>query len=161
ADLVYLAEGDASHLVTKEGYEQAANGRQDAHFLQGVKQVIDMPGGAIEEIFGVGPDQGVAYEMLLRNGFFRGRETCLNMGGFLDTNADCTSLGVVLPLRHLHDGFGGDPSILMEWLRRLPQIRQWTRGGRPGVFGAKLIRGGGLRDIPRLVDHGLAIGGAA
>jgi electron transfer flavoprotein-quinone oxidoreductase len=161
ADLVYLAEGDASHLVTKEGYEQAAGGRQDAHFLQGVKQVIEMPAGSIEEIFGVGPNEGVAYEMLLRNGYFRGRETCLNMGGFLYTNRDSISLGFVLPLRHLHDGFGGDPNILMEWLRRLPQIRQWTRGGRPGVFGAKLIRGGGLRDIPRMVDHGLAIGGAA
>jgi electron transfer flavoprotein-quinone oxidoreductase len=161
ADLVFLAEGDASHLVTKEGYEKAAPGRQDAHFLQGVKQVIEMPDGAIEEIFGVGAEEGVAYEMLLRNGVYHGREATLNMGGFMYTNRSSISLGFVLPLHHLHDRFGGDPNVLMEWLRGLPQIRNWTRGGRPGVFGAKLIRGGGLRDVPRLVDHGLAIGGAA
>jgi electron transfer flavoprotein-quinone oxidoreductase len=161
ADLVFLAEGDASHLVTKEGLEQAAPGRQDAHFLQGVKQVIEMPAGAIEEIFGVGPEEGVAYEMLLRNGTLRGREANLNMGGFLYTNRDSISLGFVLPLEHLNEGFDGDPNLLMEWLRGIPQIRRWTRDGRPGVFGAKLIRGGGVRDVPHLVDHGLAIGGAA
>src|SRR5262249_41650882 len=37
----------------------------------------------------------------------------------------------------------------------------WLAQGRPGVFGAKIIRGGGVRDIPILVDEGLAIGGAA
>ena len=161
ADLVFLAEGDASHLVTKEGFERDAPGRQDAHFLQGVKQVIEMPPGAIDEIFGVGPDEGAAYEMLLRNGTLRGRETTLNMGGFLYTNRESISLGFVLPLNHLNEGFGGDPNLLMEWLRGLPEIERWTRGGTPGVFGAKLIRGGGARDIPHLVDHGLAIGGAA
>jgi electron transfer flavoprotein-quinone oxidoreductase len=161
ADLVFLAEGDASHLITKEGYERETPGRQQPHFLQGVKQVIDMPPGAIEEIFGVGAQDGVAYEMLLRNGTLRGRPTALNMGGFLYTNRSSISLGFVLPLRHLHDGFGGDPHVLMEWLRGLPEIRRWTRGGVPGVFGAKLIRGGGVRDIPHLVDHGLAVGGAA
>jgi len=161
ADLVFLAEGDASHLITKEGYEQSARGRQEVHFLQGVKQVIEMPGGAIEEIFGVAPEEGVAYEMLLRNVFFRGRETTLNMGGFLYTNRDSISLGFVLPLGHLNQGFGGDPNMLMEWLRGLPEIRRWTAGGRPGVFGAKLIRGGGVHDMPQLVDHGLAVGGAA
>src|SRR5262249_54430423 len=30
-----------------------------------------------------------------------------------------------------------------------------------GVFGAKIIRGGGARDIPNLIDDGLAVGGAA
>src|SRR5262245_1966916 len=105
ADVVFLAEGDASHLVTKEGYEQAAPGRQEAHFLQGVKQVIEMPAGSIEQIFGLGPEEGAAYEMLLRNGSFRGREVHLNMGGFLYTNRDSISLGFVLPLKHLNEGF--------------------------------------------------------
>jgi alkylation response protein AidB-like acyl-CoA dehydrogenase/electron transfer flavoprotein alpha/beta subunit/ferredoxin-like protein FixX len=40
-------------------------------------------------------------------------------------------------------------------------LRPWLRGGTRGTFGAKLIRGGGARDIPNLIDHGLAIGGAA
>jgi electron transfer flavoprotein-quinone oxidoreductase len=161
ADLVFLAEGDASHLVTKEGYERETPGRQAPHFLQGVKQVIDMPEGAIERIFGLGAEEGAAYEILLRNARFRGRETNLNAGGFLYTNRRSISLGFVLPLENLHDSFAGDPHVLMEWLRGLPDVRRWTEGGTPGVFGAKLIRGGGSREIPHLADHGLAIGGAA
>src|SRR5258708_12471659 len=49
----------------------------------------------------------------------------------------------------------------MEWFENLPGLRQWLRDGTRGVFGAKLIRGGGAKDIPNLIDEGLAIGGAA
>src|SRR5438128_126812 len=86
ADLVFLAEGDASYLVTREGYERYTDQREAPKFLQGIKQVIDLPPGAIEEIFGVGPEEGVAYEMLLRNGTLRGQTLHLNIGGFLYSN---------------------------------------------------------------------------
>ncbi|HEV3259479.1 MAG TPA: acyl-CoA dehydrogenase family protein [Gemmataceae bacterium] len=161
ADLVFLAEGDASHLVTREGYERFTDAREAPKFLQGIKQVIDMPPGAIEEVFGVGPAEGVAYEILVRNGSLRGRDVHLNMGGFLYTNRQSLSVGLVLPLDNLHDHFGGDPNLLMEWFEGLPALRPWLRDGKQGVFGAKLIRGGGAKDIPHLIDDGLAIGGAA
>src|SRR5262245_33294389 len=83
ADLVFLAEGDASHLVTREGYERSYDPREAPRFLQGIKQVIDLPAGAIEEIFHVGPDEGVAYELLVRNGSLRGKSVHLNVGGLL------------------------------------------------------------------------------
>src|SRR5262249_237721 len=35
ADLVFLAEGDASHLVTREGYERYTDQREAPKFLQG------------------------------------------------------------------------------------------------------------------------------
>src|SRR5262245_22112723 len=145
ADLVFLAEGDASHLVTREGYERFADQREKPKFLQGVKQVIELPPGAVEEIFQVGPEEGVAYEMLLRNGTLRGRPVRLNMGGFLYTNRQSLSLGLVLPADNLREHFGGDPNLLMEWFAELPALRPWLREGRPGVFGAKLIRGGGAK----------------
>src|SRR5437763_1191760 len=47
ADLVYIAEGDASHLVTREGYERYTDQRAAPKFLQGIKQVIHLPPGAI------------------------------------------------------------------------------------------------------------------
>src|SRR5439155_1156377 len=74
ADLIFLAEGDASHLVTREGYERFSDQRETPKFLQGIKQVIDMPEGAIESIFGLGSDEGAAYEILVRNGSLRGRD---------------------------------------------------------------------------------------
>ncbi|MBV9124874.1 MAG: FAD-binding protein, partial [Planctomycetes bacterium] len=161
ADLVFLAEGDASNLVSREGYERFTDQREAPKFLQGIKQVIDLPPGAIEDIFGVGPEEGVAYEMLLRNGSLRGRSLQLNMGGFLYTNRQSLSLGLVLPADHLHEQFDGDPNLLMEWFADLPALRPWLEQGQRGVFGAKLIRGGGAKDIPTLIDDGLAVGGAA
>lgn len=161
ADLVFLAEGDASHLVTREGYERFTDQREAPKFLQGIKQVIEMPAGAIEEIFGVGAEEGAAYEMLLRNGTLRGRSVRLNMGGFVYTNRQSLSIGLVLPADNLKEHFAGDPNLLMEWFENLEVLKPWLRDGRRGAFGAKIIRGGGAKDIPRLIDDGLAIGGAA
>ena len=39
ANVVFLAEGDAAHLVTREGYEEVAQ----PHFAQGVKAVLSLP----------------------------------------------------------------------------------------------------------------------
>jgi electron transfer flavoprotein-quinone oxidoreductase len=161
ADLVFLAEGDASNLVTREGYERFTDQREAPKFLQGIKQVIELPPGAIEDRFGVGAEQGVAYEMLLRNGTLRGKIVRLNMGGFVYTNRRSLSVGLVLPTENLADYFGGDPNLLIEWFEALPALRPWLQGGQRAAFGAKLIRGGGARDVPVLIDDGLAIGGAA
>src|SRR5262249_16025529 len=160
-DLVFLAEGDATHLVTREGYERSTDPQEAPKFLQGIKEVWELPPRAIELRCGVGPEQGVAYRMLLRNGPLRGRPVHLNMGGFLYTNRQSLSIGLVLPADNLHEHFDGDPNLLLEWFEQLPSLRPWLQEGRRTVFGAKLIRGGGARDIPVLVDNGLAIGGAA
>jgi electron transfer flavoprotein-quinone oxidoreductase len=161
ADLVFLAEGDASQLVTREGYERSTDRRRAPKFLQGIKMVVELPSSAIEERFGLGPGEGAAYEMLLRNGILHGRPVHLNMGGFLYTNRQSLSIGLVLPADNLHEHFDGDPNLLVEWFSSLPALQPWLEGGKRGAFGAKLIRGGGAKDIPTLIDDGLAIGGAA
>src|SRR5262249_39335079 len=114
-----------------------------------------------EETFSVSRDDGVAYEMLLRNPALNGKPLHINAGGFIYTNRQSLSVGLVLPLDNLRQDFGGDPNLLAEWFENLPVLRPWLALGRPGPFGAKIIRGGGARDIPILVDEGLAIGGAA
>jgi alkylation response protein AidB-like acyl-CoA dehydrogenase/flavin-dependent dehydrogenase/ferredoxin-like protein FixX len=161
AHLTFLAEGDASHLVTREGYEGSDRPEDAPKFLQGIKQVLELPPRAIELRFGVGPEEGVAYEMLLRNGSLRGQSVHLNMGGFLYTNRQSLSIGLVLPADHLHQHFEGDPNLLMEWFLGLPALAPWFAGATHGPFGAKLIRGGGIKEVPTLIDDGLAIGGAA
>lgn len=164
ADVVFLAEGDASHLVTQEGYEKvddAAKAEGAPHFLQGVKEVISLDPARLEERFGLAEGEGAAYEMLLRNATRKGRTIPLNMGGFLYTNRDSISLGFVLPLDNLAHHFQGDHNLLMEWFKGLPEIARLIEGGELTSYGAKIIRGGGYREIPRLVDDGLAIGGAA
>ena len=164
ADVVFLAEGDASHLVTQEGYERVSAEEREGgapHFLQGVKEVISLDSGLIEERFGLAPGEGAAMEMLLRNASRNGRTVRLNMGGFIYTNRDSISLGFVLPLDNLKNHFHGNHNLLMEWYKQLPEVARLLDGGEPTSYGAKIIRSGGLREVPRLVDDGLAIGGAA
>src|SRR5437667_10745027 len=48
----------------------------------------------------------------------------------------------------------------MEWFKSLPEIRRWVGEGHSVAYGAKLIRGGGIRELPKLIDDGLALGGA-
>ncbi len=161
ADLVFLAEGDAAHLVTREGYERSTDPRDAPRFLLGVKQVIELPPGAVEERFGLGPEEGGAYEVLLRNPTLHGRPAHLNLRGFVYTNRQSLSVGFTLAAHHLRRHFAGDPRRLLEWLEGLPALAPWWRDGRRGTWGAKLIRAGGAADVPRLVDDGLAVGGAA
>jgi electron transfer flavoprotein-quinone oxidoreductase len=161
AELTFLAEGDASHLVSREGYERLSPQQKQPTFLHGIKEIIDMPPGAIEENFGLKDGEGAAYEIILRNTMLKGRQLHLNAGGFLYTNRQSLSIGLVLPADHLHEHFDGDPNLLIEWFENLPDLQKWFKGGKRGVFGAKLIRGGGAKEVPQMVDEGLAIGGAA
>jgi electron transfer flavoprotein-quinone oxidoreductase len=161
ADLVFLAEGDAAHLVSREGYERSSDPRDAPRFLYGIKQVFDLPPGQVEERFGLGPEEGTAYEVSLRNGRLGGRTVRLNLTAFVCTNRQGLSVGLVLPAEHLRLHFGGEPLHLLDWVEGLPALRPWWQGGRRGTCGAKLLRGGSSRDVPHLIDEGLAIGGAA
>ncbi len=160
ADVVFLAEGDASQLVSKEGYERTTDPGAP-HFLQGIKEVIEVDPDYIEHTFALPKGEGAAFEILLRNGSIHNRTANLNMGGFLYTNKSSISLGLVLPLDNLSKEFGGDHNRLMEWFKGLPEVKRWTNNSRSTAYGAKIIRGGGFRELPQLVDNGLAIGGAA
>ncbi len=160
ADVVFLAEGDASQLVSKEGYERTIDPGAP-HFLQGIKEVIEVDPDYIEHTFALPKGEGAAFEILLRNGSIHNRTANLNMGGFLYTNKSSISLGLVLPLDNLSKEFGGDHNRLMEWFKGLPEVKRWTNHSRSTAYGAKIIRGGGFRELPQLVDNGLAIGGAA
>jgi electron transfer flavoprotein-quinone oxidoreductase len=159
ADLVFLAEGDASHLIAREGYEQSNDPRDAPRFLHAIKQVIELPPGAVEERFGVGPEQGVAHDFLLRNGSVNGQVVPLNMTGFVCTSRQSLSVGLMLPAEHLR-AFAGSSPRLLAWLLEQPALRPWWKDGRPGALGARLIRAGG-GPVPYLADEGLAVGGAA
>ena len=159
-DCVFLAEGDAAHLVTKEGYESRHGGTP--HFLQGIKEVIEVDPAFIEKEFGLGAGEGAAFEIMLRNGSVKNKTARLNMGAFFYTNAASVSLGLVLPLDNLKSEYSGDHNRLMEWFKNLPEIKRMCGGSTQSIaYGAKIIRGGGLRELPQLVDDGLCIGGAA
>src|SRR4029079_8652840 len=89
ADLVFLAEGDASNLVTREGLERKPPGERGLvhpEFLQGIKEVVALDPKLIEARFGLAAGEGACFEVLLRNASLGGRPVPLNAGAFLYTN---------------------------------------------------------------------------
>jgi flavin-dependent dehydrogenase len=159
--LVFLAEGDTAHLVTREGCERSPDPRDAPRFLMGLQRIFDLPPGAVEARFGLTAGEGVAYDFLLRNGSVGGRMVPLNLRGWLCTNKQGLTLGLLISTENLRRHFDGNPAALLDWLAELPALRPWLRDGRPAAALARLLRGGGARDVPHLVADGLAIGGAA
>ncbi len=157
AEVTFIAEGDASHLVRAEQLERVAL----PHFLQGVKAVLSLEPGEIERRFRLSPGEGAAYELLLRNPAIGGRTAKLNIGGFLYTNRDSISLGYVAPLENVRDNFRGSHDLLYEWLCGLPYIKELIRGATLSAYGTKIIRSGGWHERPLLAQDGVAVGGAA
>jgi len=58
AGVVFIAEGDASHLVRAERLERVP----EPHYLQGVKAVLSLPAEEIDKRFRLGRSEGAAYE---------------------------------------------------------------------------------------------------
>ncbi len=157
ADLTFIAEGDASHLVRAEQLERAA----EPHFLQGVKAVLSLKPEELEKRFRLGPGEGAAYELLLRNASIGGRTAKLNVGGFLYTNQDSLSMGYVVPLDNVRNNYRGNHDNLFEWMKGLPFIKELTEGAALSAYGTKIIRSGGWRERPKLIEDGLVVGGAS
>ncbi|MHB8843939.1 MAG: acyl-CoA dehydrogenase family protein [Nitrospirota bacterium] len=155
--VTFIAEGDASHLVRSERLERVPA----PHYLQGVKAVLSLPPEEIDKRFRLGRSEGAAYEILVRNPAIAGRTSRLNIGGFLYTNRDSLSVGYVLPLENLRDQYRGGHDALFEWLKGLPSVRDLTSDAALSAYGTKIIRSGGWRERPVLVEDGLAVGGAS
>ncbi len=157
APVVFLAEGDAAGLLTREGIER----KKLPHYAQGIKALFRLPPPEIEKRFQLQSDEGVAQEWLLRNGQLAGRPTRLNMTAFLYTNHDSLSLGLVLPLERLAQASIADHPHLFERVRNLPVIASYLEGAQQIAYGAKVIRSGGVDETPEWVRDGLAVGGGS
>ncbi len=75
-------------------------------------------------------------------------------------NRQGLSLGVLLPAEHLSRKFAGDPRQLLGWLVDAPALRPWLRDGRRGA-GRRASSYWRRRNMPYLIEDGLAVGGAA
>jgi electron transfer flavoprotein-quinone oxidoreductase len=157
ADVTFIAEGDASHLVRAEDLERIAQ----PHFLQGVKAVLSLPAAEIEKRFRLTAGEGAAYEILVRDPAIAGRTAHLNIGAFLYTNRDSISIGYVAPLDRIRDNYSGNHDRIFEWLCSLPWFRDLVRDARLSAYGTKIIRSGGWQERPVLVQDGLVVGGAS
>jgi electron transfer flavoprotein-quinone oxidoreductase len=150
AKVVVACDGVNSFLAKEAGLLAAA---EASHHTLGVKEVLDLPPEVIDERFGVTGHQGVDIEIL---GCTRG----IPGGGFLYTNRDTVSVGVVLSLPHLAAA-KVRPEELVADLKEHPSLAPLLRGATLREYAAHLIPEGGYDTMPTLATDGMLVAGDA
>lgn len=153
ADCVLLADGCNSRLSMDLGIRGKLDRR---HYVTGVKEVFKFASEqALQERFAIGPNEGVAQEYVL--GFL---ENGAKAGGFLYTNKDTVSLGVVVNLDSIWEK-GVYNHKIMEQFRLHPTVQNLIRDTELVEYGAHLIPEGGLHIVPQLYGEGWLVAGDA
>jgi electron transfer flavoprotein-quinone oxidoreductase len=133
--------------------------REPRNYALGVKEIIELPAERIEERFGLAKGQGVAQQ------FFGSLTEGMLGGGFLYTNKESLSLGLVLGIHDLshQSGRSGprEPHDLLEAFKERPEVRALISGGRSVEYSAHLIVEGGPRSVAKLQRDGMLVVGDA
>jgi len=151
APVIVAADGVLSFTAKKAGLRQPTF--NPAQMAVGVKALLDMPRELIDERFGLVRDQGFANEFVGCTNGVRG-------GGFLYTNYDSISIGLVFHLASLKEGNNTPYDLLNAFLEQ-PQVAKMVRGGLLQEYSAHLIPEGGYDMIPELVGDGIIVSGDA
>ena len=150
APVVIACDGVNSFLAKEAGLYHHP---EPDHFTLGVKEVLALPRPELEQRFALTGVEGLDIEILGGTGPVPG-------GGFLYTNLDTISVGVVLQLPGLAAS-GRRPEELIADLKAHPAIAPLVAGGDLKEFSAHLIPEGGYDAMPGLVADGLLIAGDA
>ena len=152
APVVILADGILSLLGQKAGLVRERNPR---HYSLGVREILALPAGVIEDRFQV--DAGGGCAALFVGEWPRG----LQGGGFVYTNRDSLSVGFVAQLPSL-ERQGLNITDALDAFKRQPAVSRLIAGGERLEYGAHIVPEGGFAMRPRLVrDGALLVGDAA
>jgi electron transfer flavoprotein-quinone oxidoreductase len=153
ADVVVAADGVLSLMAEKAGLRETQQAR---HFAVSIKEVIELSPQIIEDRFNLGPSEGAAQL------FFGALTKDMMGGGFLYTNIDSISLGLVVGIESLMER---EPKIevheLIEEFKARPEIRNLIAGGEIVEYSAHVIPEGGIHTMPRLYSDGILVVGEA
>ncbi|MHB8856566.1 MAG: FAD-dependent oxidoreductase [Bellilinea sp.] len=151
AKVVIAADGANSFIAQNAGLRGKIPTGQAA---VGVKEVIGLPREMIEERFHLSGNEGTAYNIV---GYAtRG----VPGGGFLYTNQESLSVGLVIHLEALVERQLKPAEIFEDFLAH-PMIAPLIKGGKLLEYGAHLVPEGGLKMMPPLAADGLLLVGDA
>jgi electron transfer flavoprotein-quinone oxidoreductase len=151
APVVIAADGVLSFTAKKAGLRRPKF--DPSHLAVGVKALVDMPREMIDDRFGLVRDQGASNEIVGCTSGVRG-------GGFLYTNYDSLSIGLVLHLSSLSKSDKTPYDLLNDFMRQ-PQIAKQLRGGRLLEYSAHLVPEGGYDMMPEIIGDGILVAGDA
>ena len=153
ADAVIVCDGLLSFAGQAAGMRDCPKPKSVA---VGVKEVIGLPSGVIEDRFGLESGEGAAELFLgsITNG--------MTGGGFCYTNKESLSLGMVIGAAGLmENGASGKLPDIFEAFKAHPRISRLVRDGEVLEYSAHLIPEGGLCDVPKLVGDRVLLAGDA
>jgi electron transfer flavoprotein-quinone oxidoreductase len=151
ANVVVACDGVNSLLAEKAGLRKKLGPK----FLkQGVKEVIELPRETIEQRFFLSGDEGIAWESL---GTFT---QDIPGGGFIYTNKDSLSVGIVVQLDALAEK-KVKANDLLERFKQHPEIAPYLRDGKLVEYSGHLIPVAGKAMMPKLYGDGILVAGDA
>ena len=152
ARITVLADGANSLLAQKAGL--ADDVPLPCQMAVGAKETIALPPSVIEDRFLCAPGEGAAW--MFAGDCTKGRVG----GGFLYTNDDSISLGLVATLSDLA---AGDVLIyqMLEDFKQRADIAPLVKGGELVEYSGHLVPEGGLAMVPRLYGDGVLVCGDA
>jgi len=151
ADVVVACDGINSLLAERAGLRKRFIAKD---VKQGVKEVIRFPQEVLESRFNLSGREGLAWEFI--GAFTKG----IPGGGFLYTNRDCLSVGVVIQLASLVEK-KIEANRILEDFKSHPEVARYIKGGEPAEYSAHLIPTGGLTMMPELCIDGFLVAGDA
>lgn len=151
ADVVIIAEGANSVLAEKAGLKKMAKPNQIA---VSVKEVYELPESTIQDRFGLTDDEGAAY-------LYAGSPTQGAVGGgFIYTNKDSLSVGLVLGLGHIEDSKKTIEELFVSFCEH-PDVAPLIKGGKLVERSGHVVPEAGLGVVPKLCGDGYLITGDA
>ncbi len=151
ANVVILADGVNSLLGRSLGMVPAPSPH---HYAVGVKELIGLSSTQIEDRFNLSGNEGAAW-------LFAGSPSNgLMGGGFLYTNRESVSIGLVCGLGDIGNASKSVPQMLEDF-KQHPAIRPLIQGGKLLEYSAHMVPEGGLAMLPQLVSDGVMIVGDA
>lgn len=143
--VVILADGINSLLAQKIKMREEF---QPRHMAVGVKELWELPASVIEDRFGCSDNEGAAC-------MFAGSPSDGRIGGgFLYTNKESISLGVVATLSDL-----GEKSVpqMMEDFHNHPAVAPLLKGAKLVEYSGHLVPEGGYDMMPRIIGNGVIV----
>ncbi|MCR4672348.1 MAG: FAD-dependent oxidoreductase, partial [Lachnospiraceae bacterium] len=151
SDVVILADGVNSLLAKKLGMKEELKPNQVA---VGAKEVIQLSEEVINQRFGLAPGEGTAW-------LTAGDPTCGGFGGgFLYTNKDTISIGIVATLSDIGHSDVSVPNML-ERFKNHPTIAPYLEGGETIEYSGHLVPEEGIHMVPELYRDGVILTGDA
>jgi electron transfer flavoprotein-quinone oxidoreductase len=151
ANVVVAADGINSTL-TEEA--QLRKRHKPKHIGLGIKEVIKLPSDVIEDRFNLDGDDGAAHTYIGCTKGYPG-------GGFLYTNRESLSFGLVLKLPTFMEGTKTKAPEFIDHMKQFPFIQRLIKDGERLEYAAHLVPEGGYQGLSQLYTDGLLVTGDA